>query len=99
MPPPCGPGHLTLRRKSPALLHLLERARSVRAQETRKSAGGEAPAARLALRAVVRLVVRVADALDGGAAVGAGLAVAAVDGHRGPEGRHALGEVAARGLA
>src|SRR5713101_7644510 len=96
MPPPCGPAHLTLRRKPAALLHLFERARPVRAEETRERAVGQELAARLALRAVVGLVVGVADALDGGATVGAGLAVAAVDGHLGPEGRDALGEVASR---
>src|SRR5882724_462031 len=81
-----------------ALLHLFERARPVRSQEARQRTIREQLAARLALGAIVGLVVRVPDTLDGGAAVGAGLAVAAVDGHPRPEGRHALGELAARSL-
>src|SRR5574342_851103 len=99
MPPPCGPAHLTLRRKPPALLHLFERARPIRPEQSRERAVGEELAARLALRAVVGLVVRVADTLNWRAAVGARLAVAAVDGHLRPEGRDILGEVTARLVA
>src|SRR6266478_9406365 len=98
MPPPCGPAHITLRGEAAALLHFFERARPVGAQEARQRAVREQPAARLALRAVVGLVVGVTDALHGRAAVGAGAAVAAVHGHFRPEGRDTLGKVAARAL-
>ena len=50
----------------------------------------------LAAGAVVRLVLGVDDVLDGRAAVGAGLAVAAVDGHLGTEGGDFLREAGRR---
>ncbi len=65
-------------------------------QQARERAVGEDLAAGLAAGAVVRLAVGVADALDRGRAVRAGLAEAAVDGHVGAEGRDALGEAVAR---
>src|SRR5439155_907551 len=54
---------------------------------------GEEPAARLAPRAVVRLVLGVDDALHRGAARRARLAVAPVDGHPFAERRDPLGEL------
>src|SRR6266542_2328144 len=99
MPPPGGPAHLTLWQEAPALFHLLERARPVGSEQPRQRAIREQLATRLALRAVVGLAVSKADALHGRAAVGAGLAVAAVHGHARPEGRHALGELAGRRLS
>ena len=57
---------------------------------------GEDAAAGLALRAVVRLVLRVDDALHGRAAVGAGLVVPAVHGHVGPERGDLVGPPVAR---
>src|SRR5688572_31109982 len=58
---------------------LLDRAGPVVAQQSRQGPVGKDAAPGLAARAVVHLVLRESHALDGGAAVGAGLAEAAVD--------------------
>src|SRR5262245_51407098 len=57
-------------------LQLVDAARPVVLEETRKRPIREQPAAGLTARAVVGLVLRVADALHGRAAVGARLAIA-----------------------
>ena len=66
-------------------LQLLDRARPVGTQQTRQTAVGQDPPARLAAWAVVGLVFRVSDALDRGAAGRAGLPEAAMDRHPGPK--------------
>src|SRR5579863_3783219 len=76
----------------PVLLQFLERARPIVPEEPRKRPVGEQSAASLAGRAVVRLVRRVADTLDGGLADRAGLAVPYVSGHARPERRDLLRE-------
>ena len=77
------------------LLHLLEALRPVAVEKAREGPVREELAARLARRAVVRLVVCVDDALDFRPAGGARLAVLAVHGHLRPEGGHLLGELLA----
>src|SRR2546425_8855353 len=72
-----------------------ERSGPVGLEEARERAIGEHAATRLAGGAVVRLVVGVADALDGRAADGAGLPVAAVHGHALLERAHLLGKLGA----
>jgi hypothetical protein len=59
----------------------IERARPICAEEAREAAVCEDFSVGLAVGAVVSLVVGVADALDGLATGGAGLAEAAMDGH------------------
>src|SRR5437879_4645577 len=66
---------------SAALLELLERARPVGLHQARESPVGQELPLRLAARAVVRFILRIDDSLDGSAAVRAGLAEPAVDGH------------------
>ena len=75
-----------------SLLELLQRLRPVAAQQLRERAVGEELAARLAGRAVVRLVLRVDDPLDRRPADGTRLAVAAVHGHPLAERGHLLRE-------
>src|SRR5688500_1188222 len=70
---------------------LLDRAGPVVAQEAGEGTVGEDAAPGLATRAVVHLVLRESHALNGGAAVGAGLAESAVDGEIGAEGGHVPG--------
>src|ERR1700675_222031 len=69
------------RRAGLALFHRLERPRPVALEQARERAVGEKPAARLAARAVVDLVLGVNDTLHRRAAHRAGLAIAAVHGH------------------
>src|ERR1700758_3810000 len=71
-----------------SLLEVFERPRPVPSQKLRKRPIDEQLAAGLASRAVVRLVFRVDDSLDGIAANGTGLPVAAVHGHALPKRRH-----------
>ena len=78
-----------------ALLELLERPRPVAVQQPRQRAVGEQPAAGLAARAVVGLVLGVDDALHRRAADRAGLAEAAVHRHPRAERRDLLGEAVA----
>src|SRR5262245_884044 len=82
--------------RRPALLELLERARPVVPQETRQRTVREHPPPCLAARAVVGLVLRVDDALDGRATGRARLSIATVDGHAVAECGHALREAAGR---
>src|SRR4051794_27431689 len=77
---------------SPPLSQLVDRPRPVASQQAAERAAGEEAAAGLAAGAVVGLVLGVADALHGGAAYGAGLAVAPVHRHLGAERRHLLRE-------
>src|ERR1019366_8406138 len=72
-------------RSSYRLFHLVQRLGPVFLHQSREPAIGEQLAARLAGWAVVRFVVRIADALDGSAAHGAWLAELAVHGHLGPK--------------
>ena len=69
-----------------------ESAGPVGTQETGEAAVGKDLAVGLALGAVVGFVVRIADALDGRAAGGAGLIETPVDGHVGAEGGDFFGE-------
>src|SRR5262245_29546587 len=66
---------------APHLLQLLEGLRPVRAQEPGEGPVRQQLPARLTGRAVVRLVLRVDDALYRRSAHGAGLLVLSVDGH------------------
>src|SRR5580765_829336 len=79
-----------------AALQLLQRFRPVLAEEPRHRPIGQEPPAGLTPRAVVRLVLGVDDALDGGAADGAGLAETAVDGHAFSPRGYLLRELACR---
>ena len=74
------------------IFQFFQGSRPVFAKEAAEAAVGEDFAAGLAAGAVVGFVVGVADALDFCAAAGAGLAVAAVDGHAFAEGGHFFGE-------
>src|ERR1039458_3980311 len=65
----------------PQLLQFIERARPVGAQQPGKPAIGEHPPAGLALRAVVRFVVRIAYAENFRAAPPARFSVAPMNGH------------------
>ena len=76
-------------------LELVDGLRPVLPEQAREGAIGQQLAAGLAARAVVGLVVGVADALDGGAADRARLPVAAVHRHVRAKGGHLLGEVVA----
>src|ERR1700723_3467578 len=87
------PGSAPLQR-----FELIERARPVRAEQSRQSAIGEELAPGLATRAVIRLVVGVADALHRIVTARAGFAIAAVHRHLLAKGGDFLGE-AAGGLA
>src|SRR5262249_40694754 len=78
-----------------ALLQLLQGSWPIRAQQAGQRAIGEQLSAGLAGGAVVGLVLCVHDALNWRAADGAGLPVAAVDGHVVAECRHLLGEAVA----
>src|SRR5262245_25202955 len=85
--------------RPPHLLELGQRLRPVALQQRRQPAVGEQLAAALAHRAVVALVVRVADALHGRTADRARLAVAAVHGHALAERGDLVGETVADFLA
>ena len=74
------------------LFHLLERARPVFAHQARQCSVGEQPPAGLATRAIVRLVVRVRNPSDWGAASRARFSVPSVDRHAFVKGGHFLGE-------
>src|SRR5439155_12065864 len=78
------------------LFHLLERPRPVLFHESRERSVGEELSSGLAPRAIVGLVFRVRDPLYRSAAIGAGLAVTAVDRHARAEGGHALRKAIAR---
>src|SRR5437867_6145325 len=84
-------GRLGVASLEPAL-PLLERSRPILLQEPRHGAVGEYSSIRLAAWAVVHLALRVPNALHRRTAHGAGLAVAAVYRHLGPEGGHLLGK-------
>src|SRR4029079_1906205 len=75
-----------------AAFEFVESLRPVPSEEARHRAVGEEPAAGLAARAVIRLILGVDDPLNRGAARGARLTIAAVHGHLGAEGRDLLGE-------
>src|SRR5260370_20307320 len=75
-------------------LQFLERARPVFAQQARQSAIGQQLSAGLAARAIVRLIVGIADALDLRAAAQAWLLVSAVHGHAFAKRCYFLGEFA-----
>src|SRR5439155_6230491 len=77
-------------------LQLLERAGPIFLEEPRQRTVGEQPPARLTGRAVVHLVLRVADPLHPRAAHGTGLPVPPVHRHALAERRHLLGEPLAR---
>ena len=74
----------------------VERARPVLVQQAGKRAIGEQAAAGLALRTIVSLVARVADALDLGPASRTRLAVAAVNRHPGTKCGYLFGKRAGR---
>ena len=76
-------------------LQLVERSRPIIFQQPRQRAVGEDAASGLAARAVVGLVVGVADPLYGGAADRARFAEPAVDGHARAERRDFLGKAVA----
>src|SRR5690349_10153655 len=80
-------------------LELVDRLRPVDIQEARERTVREQAAAGLAARAVVRLVLRVHDALHRRAAVGAGEIEAAVHGHLRTKGRDFLRKLLASFLA
>src|SRR5713226_2721184 len=73
-------------------LELIDRLRPVAVKQTRQGAVREQPAASLTPRTVVRLVLRVHDALHGSAAIGAGLVVTAVHRHAFAKGCDLLGK-------
>src|SRR5436190_23366204 len=72
-------------------IQLVDRARPIFFQEPRERAVGEQTSFRLAARTVVRLVVRITNALHGRAAHGTGQTIASVDGHTFAKGGHFLG--------
>lgn len=74
------------------LVHLLQAPGPVLLQQARHGPIGEEPSIGLAGRAIVGLVLRVPDPLDGRAADGAGQSEPAVDGHLRPEGGDPLGK-------
>src|ERR1044071_7296977 len=80
-------------------LELLHRLRPIALEQSRQCAVGEHPAAGLATRTVVSLVVRIADALHLGAARRAGQSEAPVHRHLRPESGDLLREFAVRLLA
>src|SRR3954466_1968195 len=75
---------------------LIQRARPIRAQKPRQSAIGQQLATCLATRAVIRLVVRIPDALNFLAATRAGLTVSSMSGHPFAKRRYVLRELLAR---
>ena len=79
-------------RASLQFLQLLQRPWPVLAEQPRQAPVGEQPSFRLAGRAVVALVVRVDDVLDGAAAAGTRLAEPAVHGHLLAKGRDLVGK-------
>src|SRR5258708_28807624 len=64
-----------------ALFHFFQSARPVFAEQTAECAVGQQVASGLAAHAVIRLIGRVANALDFRAATRTGFAIASVDGH------------------
>src|SRR5260370_21680266 len=73
-------------------VHLLQGARPIFSQQPRQRTIGEEPPLGLALRAVVRLVIRVANPLYCRAADWARLTESSMHGHPFSEGGHLLGE-------
>src|SRR5690606_878229 len=77
-----------------AFLPLFHRPRPIVLEQPRERTVGQQLSVRLTARAVVRLVLRVANTLDGRAARGAGLTVPPVYGHAFTKRRHLLREAA-----